>query len=321
LRQERKKIYFSSGHQEKSIENTDPSTGISVVNGKLRGSTYETESLVIARSVRGDEMRVPEDADAVIVAGPKTDFLPEEIAALDLYLQSGGRAVFLLDPAAQGNTPALDEYLREQGVSLGNDVVIDPLSVPPIQPVVRTYGAHPIVESFSNAFSLFPLARSVERADRAPEGAEVRELFSSEAESWGETRLEELRARQGPAPDQRQGPLTLAVAVSLASAEPEPNADGEEETKPASGRFVVVGDSDFITNDLASAPVLNADLFLNMVNWVAEDEELIAIRPREPEDRGIFLSSQQMTNVALFSLLIVPGVILVTGISVWWGRR
>ena len=316
LRQERKKIYFSSGHQEKSIEDTDPSAGISVVNGKLRGSTYETESLVIARSVRGDEMRVPEDADAVIVAGPKTDFLPEEIAALALYLQSGGRAVFLLDPATQGRTPALDEYLREQGVSLGDDVVVDPLSVPPLYPVVRTYGAHPIVESFSNALSLFPLARTVERTESVPSGAEVRDLFSSEAESWAETRMDELRDRKGPAPDQRQGPLTLAVAVSLASEESEPESD-----EPDSGRFVVVGDSDFITNELASAPVLNADLFLNMVNWVAEDEDLIAIRPREPEDRRIFLSSQQMTNVLLFSLLIVPGVILVTGISVWWGRR
>jgi len=329
LRQERKKIYFSSGHQEKSIDDTDPSAGLSVVNGKLRGSTYETESLVIARSVRGDEMRVPEDADAVIVAGPQTDFLSEEIAALDLYLRSGGRAVFLLDPANQGITPALDEYLRELGVSLGSDVVVDPLSVPPLYPVVRTYGAHPIVESFSNAISLFPLARSVERADRSPEGAEVRELFSSEAESWGETRIEELGARQGRAPDQRQGPLTLAVAVSLAAAQVEPASqepaapveEVEEETKPASGRFVVVGDSDFIANELASAPVLNADLFLNMVNWVAQDEDLISIRPREPEDRRIFLSSQQMTNVLLFSLLVVPGVILVTGISVWWGRR
>jgi ABC-type uncharacterized transport system involved in gliding motility auxiliary subunit len=83
----------------------------------------------------------------------------------------------------------------------------------------------------------------------------------------------------------------------------------------------VVGDSDFITNELASAPVLNSDLFLNMVNWAAEDEDLISIRPREPEDRRIFLEPFQMTNVLLFSLLLVPGLLLVTGISVWWGRR
>jgi ABC-type uncharacterized transport system involved in gliding motility auxiliary subunit len=130
--------------------------------------------------------------------------------------------------------------------------------------------------------------------------------------------MDELRDRKGPAPDQRRGPLTLAVAVSLASAESESEPESDE---PDSGRFVVVGDSDFITNELASAPVLNADLFLNMVNWVAEDEDLISIRPREAEDRRIFLSSQQMTNVLLFSLLVVPGVILVTGISVWWGRK
>jgi ABC-type uncharacterized transport system involved in gliding motility auxiliary subunit len=317
LRVERKKIYFTSGHQEKSIEDTDPSAGISVVSGKLGGSTYETESLVIARAVQGDEMRIPEDADAVVIAGPRTDFLPEEIGALDAYLRAGGRAVFLLDPSTQAATPALDEYLREQGVSLGSDLVVDPLSVPPLYPVVRSYGAHPIVESFTNALSIFPLVRTVERLDSVPEGADVRDLFSSEAESWAETRMDELQARQGPAPDQKRGPLPLALAVSLAASEA---ADGEE-AKPPSGRFVVVGDSDFITNELAEAPVLNSDLFLNMVNWAAEDEDLISIRPREPEDRRIFLAPQQMTNVILFSLLILPGAILVTGISVWWGRR
>jgi ABC-type uncharacterized transport system involved in gliding motility auxiliary subunit len=323
LRQDRKKIYFTSGHQEKSIEDTDPSAGISVVSGKLGGSTYVTETLVIARAVQGDEMRVPADADAVVVAGPKTDFLQEEIAALDAYLKRGGRVVFLLDPSTQAQTPALDEHLREQGVRLGNDLVVDPLSVPPLYPVVRSYGAHPIVESFSNAISIFPLVRTVERLDSAPQGADIRDLFTSEPESWAETRIEELQARQAPADDQKRGPLPMAVAVTLGSGEEAKDADAADdgETKAAQGRFVVVGDSDFITNELASAPVLNSDLFLNMVNWVAEDEDLIAVRPRQPEDRRIFLSSQQMTNVILFSLLIVPGVILVTGISVWWSRR
>jgi ABC-type uncharacterized transport system involved in gliding motility auxiliary subunit len=325
LRQERKKIYFTSGHQEKSIEDTDPSAGLSTVAGKLRGSTYDTEVLVIARSVEAEEMKVPEDADAVVVAGPKTDFLPEEIAALDRYLASGGRAVFLLDPEPQAKTPALDEYLREKGVVLGKGVVVDPLSVPPLYPVVRSFGAHPVVESFSNALAIFPLARTVERTASAAEGVEVRDLFSSEAESWAETRLDELRERRGPAPEQKRGPLPLAAAVSLGPAESGPQGEkpetNGEEKKPPAGRFVVVGDSDFISNELTSAPILNADLFLNIVNWVAEDEDLIGIRPREPEDRRIFLSSQQMTNVILFSLLVVPGILLLTGISVWWGRR
>jgi ABC-type uncharacterized transport system involved in gliding motility auxiliary subunit len=163
----------------------------------------------------------------------------------------------------------------------------------------------------------------VERAESVSPGASVQDLFSTEPESWGETRLDELAERQGPAPDQSRGPLSLAVAVSLpAESKPESAAqDVEPEKKSDGGRFVVVGDSDFITNEVASAPVLNADLFLNMVNWVAQDEDLISVRPREPEDRRIFLSPQQMTNVMLLSLLVIPGVILVTGVSVWWGRR
>jgi ABC-type uncharacterized transport system involved in gliding motility auxiliary subunit len=329
LRQDRKKVYFTGGHQEKSIDDTNPSAGISTVAEKLRGSTYDTETLVIARSVQGDEMKVPEDADVVVVAGPRSDFLSEEIAALDHYLASGGRVLFLLDPVTQATTGALDGYLREKGLLLGKDVVVDPLSAPPLYPVVRSYGAHPIVESFENAISIFPLARAVERANDLAPGVEVRDLFSSEPESWAETRIEELRERQGPAPDQKKGPIPLAAAVTLGpgggDSEPdeaaEKPAEEDEASKPRSGRVIVVGDSDFITNELASAPVLNADLFLNMVNWAAEDEDLIAIRPREPEDRRIFLAPFQMTNVLLFSLLLVPGVLLVTGISVWWSRR
>ena len=84
---------------------------------------------------------------------------------------------------------------------------------------------------------------------------------------------------------------------------------------------MVVGDSDFITNSLVGAPVANLDLFVNMVNWIAEDEDLISIRPREPEDRRIFLNAQQQKNVAYLSLLVIPGLVLVAGISVWWGRR
>lgn len=330
LRTGKKKIYFTAGHQEKSIDASDPNSGLSVMKGKLEASTYEAESLVIARSVVGDRMKIPEDAGALVVAGPKTDFLPTEIEAVDSYLSSGGKAVFLIDPKTQGQTEALCALLLRKGVLLDDDVVVDPLSLPPLYPVVRSYGQHPITESFSGVISVFPLVRSVSRAEGAPAGVEVTPLFSSEPESWAETRLDELRTRQGPAPDQKKGPLTLGVAVTekanVEPAETKPTAGeggngGSPRSSPRETRMAVVGDSDFIANELASAPVLNADLFLNMVNWVAQDEALISIRPREPEDRRIFLTPQQTTNILLLSLLIIPGVILVTGFSVWWGRR
>jgi ABC-type uncharacterized transport system involved in gliding motility auxiliary subunit len=93
-----------------------------------------------------------------------------------------------------------------------------------------------------------------------------------------------------------------------------------DDERPAS-RVVVVGDSDFIANELAAAPVLNADLFLNMVNWVAQDEDLISIRPREPEERAVLMTEQQRRNVFFLSLFIIPGIVIITGVSLWWGRR
>jgi ABC-type uncharacterized transport system involved in gliding motility auxiliary subunit len=313
LKTERKKIYFTAGHDEKSLDETNAELGLSVMKGKLEASTYDTETLVIARSLVGNELQIPEDAAALIVAGPRTDFLADELAAIGRYLSSGGKAVFLVDPKSQGRTDALTGFLSERGVALEDDVVVDPFSAPPLYPVVRSYGRHPIVESFSNVLTVFPLARSVARTESVPPGSEIRELFETEAESWSETRIEELERRGGPANDQKQGPLALAVAVTIT-----PDSAG---TETSEARLVVVGDSDFISNQLASAPVRNADLFLNIVNWVAQDEDLISIRPREPEDRRVFLSATGMRNVIVLSLVVLPGVVFLTGISVWWGRR
>ena len=315
LKTERKKIYFTSGHQEKDPLKTD-ANGISGIASKLEDSAYVVETLVIARSQSEDALRLPEDAAAVVVAGPKTDFLEAELDALQAYLDGGGSAIFLIDPETQGLTPELDAFLVEQGIVLGNDVVVDALAQPPVYPVVQSYGLHPIVESFGNVMSIFPLARSVTTAEEWPEGAEIRELFTTADEnSWAETRLEELAERSGPTADQTLGPIGLAMAATIPRG---PRGPRGEET---ASRLVVVGDSDFISNELTSAPLLNADLFLNMTNWVAQDEDLISIRPRKPEDRRIALSARERTNVFFLSLFIIPGVVVVTGVSAWWGRR
>ena len=148
-------------------------------------------------------------------------------------------------------------------------------------------------------------------AEHVPDGTDMRELFTTADEnSWAETRLEELSERAGPTSEQDRGPIGLAMAVTI---------DRDDDT--ASSRLVVVGDSDFIANELAAAPLLNADLFLNMVNWVAQDEDLISIRPREAEERGVALTAQQRQNVFYLSLFIIPGIVVVTGVSLWWGRR
>ena len=92
-----------------------------------------------------------------------------------------------------------------------------------------------------------------------------------------------------------QGPISLAVAVSapVEGATPPPPADGQDANpnKPET-RLVVVGDSDFAANSVAGIAG-NRDMFLNMVNWLAQQENLISVRPRNPEDRRITLTAGQ----------------------------
>lgn len=319
LTNDTKKIYFTTGHREKDLLDTDGATGISIVAGKLSRSAYETEALVIARSLGedGEMLRIPEDAAAVVVAGPRTDFLQVELDALDAYIDGGGGVIFLVDPESQGLAVELVGSIVERGVVLGQDIVVDPLAQPPVYPVVQSYSSHPIVESFGNVMSIFPLARSVTMGDNIPEGTDMRELFTTADEnSWAETRLDELAQKRGPAPGQTLGPIALAMAVTI-----ERDGDASSASSAGPSRLVVVGDSDFIANELAAAPLLNADLFLNMVNWVAQDEDLISIRPREPEERSVVMTAQQRQNVFFLSLVIIPGIVVVTGVSLWWGRR
>ncbi len=65
----------------------------------------------------------------------------------------------------------------------------------------------------------------------------------------------------------------------------------------------------------------NRDLFLNMMNWLSADEDLISIRPKEPEDRRLTMTRSQMALAFYSSVPAIPLLILAAGLSVWWKRR
>ena len=338
IKEEEKKIYFLEGHGEKDIDDTE--TGVSIIKTSLEESNYAVAKFHPLESMTEGKIKFPEDATALIIAGPQRDYLPAEIDALRDYLNAGGKVLFLLDPENQGVKPNLVALLADFNVKMGNNVVIDVSGVGqlfgfgPEVPLVASYSAHPITEKFANAPTVYPFVRTVDSSDSTKEGITVDALVSSSPNSWAEEDFDALAEGSVSADDsERPGPLDLAVAITI-EVEPPPedtSENGSEEdpgtdadnnaTSTPQGRAVIVGDSDFITDSLVGAPVANLDLFINMVNWIAEDEDLISIRPREAEDRRIFLNAQQQKNVAYLSLLIIPGLVLVAGISVWWGRR
>lgn len=146
-----------------------------------------------------------------------------------------------------------------------------------------------------------------------PKGVTAETLFKSNPNSWGETNLKNSDAAFEPGKDLR-GPLSLAVASTK---EIRPASD----LKPGTNaRMVVVGTSNFAID--AYFPTLgNGNLFLNMVSWLAQDEDLISIRPKSVTDRRIMLSQSQLGMLRLFTILILPGIALFVGVIVVLNRR
>ncbi|MBM3778623.1 MAG: hypothetical protein FJW23_10375 [Acidimicrobiia bacterium] len=336
---EQKKVYFLQGHGEKDRDAGDRA-GLTSVALALERENFEVAELVLAQV---DE--VPADASVLVDAGPTTDLAEFEVDVLRRYLNRGGHLLVLLDPPDQAGAsmPVYEGFLREWGVSVGNDVVVDISGMgrlfgadDPSMPVAATYPPHPLTERF-RLLTAFPLARSISAIPDSAERA-ARPLIETSERSWAESNVAQLlesgEVAMDPESGDRPGPITIGVAVALPSpdavkaeeaaaaesedgVEPEP-AD-ESDRKPET-RVAVIGDSDFASNAYLGIQG-NRDLFMNAVNWLAQQENLISIRPREASDRRITLTAAEQQSIFWFTLLGVPAAVLGLGVYTWSRRR
>ncbi len=347
-------VYFLQGHGEKEPTGSDRD-GYSTVAAALGLDNFEVESLVLAQ-----QSAVPEDATVLVVAGPQTDLLQSEIGALRVYLDGGGKLLALVDPTTDREAPepeGLLGLLREWGIAPGTDLVVDSsglgqmIGADATVPVVASYPFHPITDRF-NLVTAYPLVRSVGATTGTPDGRIAQPFLETSAQSWEETDIDELLAGRADLNEEagdRPGPVTIGMAVSAPapSAEPavstidtesnetdttedEPAVENGEtaaadeaadaDATPPETRLVVIGDSDFATNGVVGIPG-NRDMFLNTVNWLAQQENLISIRAREPEDRRLTLTADAQRRLFWLSLLLVPGFVFGTGVYTWARRR
>ena len=331
-------VYFLAGHGERDIADAERN-GYSTVSDALKQDNYAVEPLVLAQ-----QSAVPEDATVVVLAGPETDLLPGELEALGRYMNAGGKLLVLLDPPESTQTPTPDgllELIGEWGVEAGTDIVVDGSGMGQLfgadasVPVAADYPSHPITEQF-NLLTAYPLARSISASTVPVPGRIPQSFIETSPQSWAEANIDALTGGEVELNEEvgdRPGPIAIGVAVSAPAPEPPPetdapeNGDAEEPASPVDEpddpletRLAVIGDSDFATNGVVGIQG-NRDMFLNAVSWLAQQENLIAIRPREPDDRRLTITADQQRRLSWLSILFIPAAALGAGVYTWWRRR
>ena len=300
-RQGKRVVYIVQGHGEHELTNTERA-GFSEAKRAMESANYEVKPLTLAR-----EGKIPDDAALVIVAGPRTDLFAPELDALDGYIKKGGKLFVMADPF---QNEGLKKYLAKYGFELGDNLVIEPspigrlFGIGPEVPIVQQYETHPITRDMGGITTLFPLTRTVTPTKTPPQGTTVTPLARTSAQSWGETNREALqRGEAQPDPADPKGPLPVAAVATAGKA-----------------RLVVYGTSNLPSNQFLNIQG-NRDFFLNTVSWLAEEEDLISIRPKETRQTPVFLTSLQAQAVFLIPVVILPALVITGGVIALVRRR
>lgn len=311
-----KTVRFVSGHGEHVLaDHAQPRSAMAGRAGQERLSYVKVAALLkgegyqVAAINLAEVETIPPETVAIVLAGPRTPLLPVELERLQLWWEAGGRILLMSDP---NTTTGLEELLRSYGITLLEGVVIDPVARlfggGMTTPLVNQYDAdHPITNGLQAA-SFFPEARGLAleepSADPAkPSAATTVRLLSGAKRGWLKTGSLEASTVEFNAGTDKKGPILLGVTV-------------QKDKK----RLVVVGDSDFVADAYVGFSG-NTDLFLNMVRWLVEDENFIAIKPKEVLDSGLVLSQGSGTLLFLGLVFGIPLLLLVTGFTIWRGRK
>ncbi len=302
-------LVFVEGHGERSAfgkANHD----LQVWAQQLEAKGFRLQGLNLATSAI-----VPDNTSVLVIAGPQVNYLPGEVRLIEDYIARGGNVLWLADPGQLYGLESLAELL---GVSFEPGVIVDPTTQmfsinDPTFAIVGDYSFHPVVEGF-DMLTIFPYAAGVVVEPQADWQGDS--FLLTTAQSWSETGVLAGEISFDEFEDV-MGPMSLAAAVSR---DLDSDAAAEEQAQPKQQRIIIVGDGDFISNAYLGNGG-NLDLGMNMINWLSSDDQLIAVPAKTAVDSSLNLSRSQSMVIGFGFLLVLPAVLLLSGLTIWLKRR
>lgn len=297
-REKSKVVYFVQGHGEHDITLQGPES-ISQFKKDLDLS-YEVKALELFKNPK-----VPDDAELVVIAGPRQGYLATETDALRAYAKRGGRLLIAIDPDAKHGLSALTKTF---GIEYQNNYVLDPRAMIPGAGNIAALGnefstSAEATKPLRSGFTVFLIASSLKKAPDAPKDFMLDEIVRSDEVPLATDELSSSAKVRSPGPHA----LGILSRGKLVGAE----KDFE---------VIVYGDSDFLRDNLYRNN-LNRDLAMNSVASLAKDSDLVSIRPKTPKGTQLSMTRTQLMIVLFGFLLPVPILMFFTSGLLWWRRK
>lgn len=304
-RQQQRWIVFLTGHGERPPTG-DTNHGLGIFAGELERKGLNVQTVNLA------EAEIPSNTNLLVLAGPRVELLPGEIAKLQRYVEQGGNLLWLAEPGDLHGLQALAEQLD---ISLLPGMIVDATSQMfgienPGFAIVTGYPRHEITNEMT-AVTVYPEAAALEINDS--ETWDAIPLLTTLERAW--TELGEITGeiQFDPDTDERAGPLDIGVALTR-----ERNDDSGASLPMQ--RIIVIGDGDFLSNTyLGNAG--NLGLGLNMVQWLSHDDAALNIRIKSAPDTSLVLGKTAQAVIGLGFLVGLPVLLLLSGVVIWLLRR
>jgi ABC-type uncharacterized transport system involved in gliding motility auxiliary subunit len=301
-------VYFLTGHGERDTE-TSGDNAYTRARTVLESKNYTVKTVNLLA-----QKTIPEDALAIIIDGPTQPISSEEMPILKAFIEKGKSLIVLEDASLASNSgktsdPLIAYLISTWGITINNDIVIDPSSSQIVVAIAADYGTHPITNKLRSPFmdTFFPAARSLTLNEKIQD-IQTTVLVKTVDRSWGETDLTALQNNQVAfdSTTDLSGPLTIAAAA---------------QNSKSNGKVVVIGNSAF-ASDIYFDSYGNGDLFINTVDWAAGQENMISLTSSKTISRQLKLpSSYTILFLAFVFIILVPGLVIAGWVASWIARR
>ena len=298
----RRKIVFVKGHEEPGLTSYKPD-GLAATQQFLARENYETAEISLLEGI-------PTDTTVLAILAPAKGFHPDEIKAVRQYLNDRrGALLIALNP--DNKAVELEQFMSETfSINCNSEIIISPRGMQgDLSIVVPRYSPHAIVKDLMerNSAVLMQVARGLNFEPR--DTWNTLAFLRTDENCYGKRPPSAVLQGQIQF-DQNtdvRGPLNLGLAL-------------EGKGTASGSRVVVFGDADFATNSLLQVQG-NADLVVNTINWLAGQEQLISIRPKQIEFAQIILDAEASQRILIICVIVSPLLVMLLGGAVWWMRR